>query len=181
MHVGRSATAAQPLNDPYPELRRQLARAVARVCPRWLAERSDDIVQVAVLRLVELERRSEGPRELGPSYLWRVAYSAVIDEIRRLRRSPEVPIEELDAGGRGVAGAPCPERSAAGREIGQAIAECLRRTVGPRRQAAALHLQGHTVPEIGRLMGWSAKRAENLVYRGLADLRKCLTAKGMQP
>jgi RNA polymerase sigma-70 factor (ECF subfamily) len=35
------------------------------------------------------------------------------------------------------------------------------------------------VPELGRLLGWNAKKAENLVYRGLADLRGCLTEKGV--
>jgi RNA polymerase sigma-70 factor (ECF subfamily) len=30
-------------------------------------------------------------------------------------------------------------------------------------------------------MGWTEKKAENLVYRGLADLRRCLSAKGLRP
>jgi hypothetical protein len=29
-------------------------------------------------------------------------------------------------------------------------------------------------------MGWTAKKAENLVYRGMADLRDCLGAKGIR-
>ena len=29
--------------------------------------------------------------------------------------------------------------------------------------------------------GWTTKRAENLVYRGLADLRQCLERKGLNP
>ena len=55
------------------------------------------------------------------------------------------------------------------------------RLVLPRRLAVTLHLQGHTVPEAGSLLGWNAKRAENLVYRGLADLRDCLAGKGVRP
>ena len=45
--------------------------------------------------------------------------------------------------------------------------------------AVTLHLQGHRGAETARLLGWSAKRAENLIYRGLADLRACLEARGM--
>ena len=30
-----------------------------------------------------------------------------------------------------------------------------------------LYLQGHSVPDTARLLGWAAKRTENLVYRGL--------------
>ena len=43
------------------------------------------------------------------------------------------------------------------------------------------HLQGHTGPQAAALLGWDAKRTENLVYRGLADLRQCLEAKGVKP
>jgi RNA polymerase sigma-70 factor, ECF subfamily len=52
--------------------------------------------------------------------------------------------------------------------------------VAPRRHAVTLNLQGHSVPDIGRLLGWTAKKAENLVYRGMADLRSCLSSKGIQ-
>jgi RNA polymerase sigma-70 factor (ECF subfamily) len=52
---------------------------------------------------------------------------------------------------------------------------------GDRRRAVMLYLQGHSVPEAARLLGWTAKRTENLVYRGLADLRHCLRAKGHTP
>ena len=34
---------------------------------------------------------------------------------------------------------------------------------------------------VAEMLGWNAKRADNLVYRGLADLRRCLTAKGIEP
>ena len=50
-----------------------------------------------------------------------------------------------------------------------------------RRLAVTLYLQGHTVPEAARILGWAAKRTENLVYRGLADLRQCLLGKGHTP
>ena len=47
--------------------------------------------------------------------------------------------------------------------------------------AVVLHLQGHSVPEAARLLNWGNKRTENLVYRGLADLRNCLALKGLEP
>jgi RNA polymerase sigma-70 factor (ECF subfamily) len=50
-----------------------------------------------------------------------------------------------------------------------------------RRLAVILHLQGHSVREAARLLDWAFKRTENLVYRGLADLRACLQSKGMTP
>jgi RNA polymerase sigma-70 factor (ECF subfamily) len=153
---------------------------VRRICPAWLAARSDDIVQCALLRVLQIHERSEGDRPLAPSYLWRLAYSAVVDEIRRQRRLREVSMEATVADA-AADRLPDPERAAQGREVGVAISNCLAGLIRARRLAVTLHLQGHTVPEDARFLGWSAKRAENLVYRGLADLRACLVGKGVWP
>ena len=73
-----------------------------------------------------------------------------------------------------------PERLAASSEIGRGILDCLSRMSRERRLAVTLYLQGHTVPEASRVLEWTAKRTENLVYRGLADLRECLLSKGLR-
>ena len=173
----------------YAQLHRDLVRAVDRVCPRWMADRADDLVQVALMRVMEIQRKKEGTAEFSSFYLKKAAYSAMIDEIRRLRRRQEVSLDggadEEDSGsGSGVydpaAADPDPERASAGRQVGRAIRDCLGRMVPPRRHAVTLNLQGHSVPEIGRLLGWTAKKAENLVYRGMSDLRGCLGEKGIQ-
>ncbi|HET9211169.1 MAG TPA: RNA polymerase sigma factor [Thermoanaerobaculia bacterium] len=170
----------------YEQLHRDLVRAVDRVCPRWMADRADDLVQVALMRVMEIQRKKEGTAELSGFYLKKVAYSAMIDEIRRLRRRQEVSLEggsdEEEAGTvyDPAAPAPDPERASAGRQVGRAIRDCLGLMVPPRRHAVTLNLQGHSVPEIGRLLGWTAKKAENLVYRGMSDLRGCLGQKGIQ-
>ena len=171
--------------DDYEQIRSDLVRAVTRICPPWLASRADDLVQVALLRVLEIHRRGEGNTRLSPSYLRKVAYSALVDEIRRWRRRKEVPLEADDGGvdpaAERASGSPDPEERSEGREIGDAIRDCLGRMVGPRRSAVVLHLQGHSVPEIGRLLGWDAKKADNLVYRGMSDLRECLGSKGVRP
>jgi RNA polymerase sigma-70 factor (ECF subfamily) len=169
----------------YTQLHRDLVKAVDRVCPRWMADRADDLVQVALMRVMEIQRKKEGTAEFSSFYLKKAAYSAMIDEIRRLRRRQEVSMEgggeEEDAVTYDPAAPdPDPERGAAGKEIGRAIRDCLGLMVAPRRHAVTLNLQGHSVPEIGNLMGWTAKKAENLVYRGMSDLRGCLGNKGIQ-
>jgi RNA polymerase sigma-70 factor (ECF subfamily) len=74
-----------------------------------------------------------------------------------------------------------PERAAASLEIGRGIQTCLAHMKRERRLAVTLYLQGHTVLEAARILEWPVKRTENFVYRGLADLRACLAAKGMRP
>ncbi|HEX3130741.1 MAG TPA: RNA polymerase sigma factor [Thermoanaerobaculia bacterium] len=184
--MDETADTPQPLReDDYKLIRGELVRAVTRVCPPWLASRSEDLVQVALLRVLEVHRRSEGNAQLSSSYLRKVAYSALIDEIRRWRRRKEVPLEPegegIDPAAERATGNPDPEERSGGREVGDAIRDCLGRMVAPRRSAVVLHLQGHSVPEIGRLMGWDGKKADNLVYRGMNDLRECLGSKGVRP
>ena len=74
-----------------------------------------------------------------------------------------------------------PERITASRQIGREIVECLSHLNRERRLAVTLYLQGHSVPEAARGLDWPAKRTENLVYRGLANLRACLLRKGLRP
>lgn len=161
-------------------LQRDLSRAVRRICPPDLADRADDLAQAALLRILEVRRRREGESEFSPLYLKKAAYSALIDEIRRLRRRGEVAFDGETASAEPLQAEPDPERRAAGRELGRHIRACLVRLVRPRALAVTLHLQGHTGPEAADLLGWSAKKVENLIYRGLADLRRCLTDRGVR-
>lgn len=158
-----------------------LARAVERTCPRWLADRRDDIVQAAAIKVVEVLRRGEHPQIRCASYLWQVAHSAIVDEIRRVQRRRELGLDDLEAPALPATSAPDPERAAAGRELGWAIQYCLERLLEPRRLAVTLHLHGFAAHEAVRVLGWDLKRVRNLTYRGLADLRTCLESKGITP
>lgn len=166
-------------------LRQDLARAVARVCPGWLAADRDDLVQAALLRVMRRieslgTHEGEGTSPLASSYLHKVAYSVLVDEIRRVRRRRETSLEaEVAEPPRPQAASP--ERVAASAEVGRGIQSCLGHLARDRRLAVTLHLQGHTVVEASRILDWPEKRTENLVYRGLADLRACLASKGMRP
>ena len=162
-------------------IRATLVRAVRRICPAWLADRSEDLVQVAAMRVLAAQPPGEGKGPLPASYLYKVAYSTLVDEIRRLRRRPEAPLEDEALGRARAAAAPDPEQEYAATQAGRAIRDCLLALVTPRRLAVTLHLQGHTVPQAAEVLGWDAKRTENLVYRGLADLRACLARKGVTP
>lgn len=165
----------------YTELFERLKKAVASVCPAWLQDRRDDLVQQSLLRVVDLLETSEGNRELSSSYLWKVAHSALIDEIRRERRRREVPLEDA-SGVDFPSGRPTsPEERTRAQEIDNALRDCLAHLVPNRRAAVALRLQEHTVPEAAEILGWTVKKTENLVYRGLQDLRECLRAKGLEP
>jgi RNA polymerase sigma-70 factor (ECF subfamily) len=166
------------------ELRSRIQAAARRVCPGWLSADVEDVTQNALIKVVEVFRKS-GDRNpnVASSYLWKVAYTCTVDAIRSRRESRrrEVPMETTEGTRPDPAPQPGPERVTESAEIGQGIEDCLSRLVRPRRLAAMLYLQGHTVPEIARLLDWSGAKSNNLVHRGIADLRRCLDQKGLKP
>jgi RNA polymerase sigma-70 factor (ECF subfamily) len=184
---GRGAVCAadgptQSDNERLERLRQRIAAAVRRTCPPWLARQSDDIVQVLLLRLAGTGQETEGERRFSSIYIEKAAYGATVDEIRRHSRRQEEPLPE-GSGSSDLEAAAIndPERQTASAEIGHGIRECLATLGPPRRLAVTLYLQGCSVPEAAQRLGWTTKRTENLVYRGLADLRSCLSRKGLAP
>ena len=142
--------------------RRVLERAVRRRCFGLLASQREDLVQSAMLRLLE-RNRSEDLGGRGASYFWKVAQSVVVDELRRLdreRRLTEGVREERQTWADPV--------------IGIQLRRCLERLEERRRMAVTLHLSGLRIPEVARTANWTVKTAENLIYRGLEDLRGLL-------
>lgn len=168
--------------DEYTRIRKKLLVAVHGVCPAWLRDREDDLVQAGMMAVMRIVSQRETDREFPASYLRKVAYSALVDEIRRQRSRKEIPLEtttgeELPV----LESRPSPERESFGREISAGIRKCLEQLVKPRKLAVTLHLLGYKVPQIARKMGWNTKRASNLVYRGLDALRDCLRRMELTP
>lgn len=167
-------------------LKDTLTRAVRRQCPAWLSSDAEDIAQMALTKVIASAKAAEGKPQLSSFYLYKVAHSALVDEIRRRRRRREESLEmAADSGEQLRTHEPPAGGSAADaarfRELGAAVRACLLSMTRERRMAVVLYLQEHTVPEAARLLGWVVKRTENLVYRGLADLRQCLLTKGYSP
>jgi RNA polymerase sigma-70 factor, ECF subfamily len=163
-----------------------LARAVRRQCPSWLAAHAEDIAHSALIKVMASAGASEGERSLSSFYLWSVAHSALVDEIRRRQRRPEVALHAVNGSGEEYQvvepRAPGdPEGDLSFQELGRAVRECLLAMKSERRLAVGLYLQGHSVADAAALLEWPLKRTENLVYRGLAELRHCLLAKGHTP
>lgn len=162
------------------EIRDRLVRSVRRVCPAWLRAKSEDIVQDALVRVLESERLGESNPPVPSSYLWKVAYSATVDEIRRLRRRPEVPWDEADLNGLDPPDRGGPEADGRLRELGEATEACLGTLPDARRTVVGFHLMGYGAQEIARMFDWGEKTVRNLLHRGLVALRDCLRGKGFE-
>lgn len=165
----------------YERIRAQLARSVARTCPRSLAHMREDIVQNAMLRVLEIQRRGELNPSPPASYLWKVAYTATIDEIRRVRRRSEEALEKMEPGAARRSTSDTSAEERAMWDLGRTVRGCLASMQERRRLVVGLHLLGHELSECARLSGWTFNQVRNLLYRGLADLRRCLASKGVTP
>jgi RNA polymerase sigma factor (sigma-70 family) len=160
-------------------IREALQRAVRRFCPRWLATDREDLVQAACVRVLQASKRSgKEPGSFEASYLWRVAHSAVMDEIRRRRR--EGPLD-VNSSPSAVEDAHDPESDLRAALVREAIREGVR-TLSPARQGAVmLYLHGFSLADSARILGWNSKRVDNQRYQGLAELRRYLEKRGLEP
>lgn len=169
---------SDPGRTEHERVQRVLRQAVHRTCPAWLRDQAEDLVQEATLRVFRVaERSGKEQGALGTSYLWRVAHSAVMDEIRRRRRVREEAADEsrLETV---TSTSASPQRAL---EIRRAIAEGLGRLNAARRSAVLLSLYGFSLEETARALGWNRKRADNMRHLGLAELRRHLEERGIEP
>jgi RNA polymerase sigma-70 factor (ECF subfamily) len=162
------------------DLRDRMDRAVRKVAPAWMRDQIDDLVQVAMMKIMR-SGKVEGDAELNNGFVYRVAHSVIVDEIRRRKRRNETDMDPSLPDPVEPHVRSDPEAMAGGQEIGAVIVECLGHLAVDRRRAVTLYLQGHSVPETAKLLDLQPKKAENLVYRGLAELRDLLRARGVEP
>lgn len=169
------------MNEEFEALSRRVSSAVRRSCPAWLAGQVEDIAQNVLMKLLKTQNSSEGNRSFSAVYLEKSAYGAVVDEIRRVSRRREDRVEDVTLAERAVSDGAGPDRSSYGGEIAAGILSCLKGLSRSRKLAVTLYLHGCTVPETASRLEWHLKRTESHVYRGLADLRDCLSQKGLRP
>lgn len=162
------------------QIRAEVLRVTRIVCPPVLRDHVEDFAQIATLRILAKlrEKQEKGDdTELAQAFLWRVVKSVIIDELRRRQRrpadelAPDPPIESP---------APDPERQAIAREEFEALIDCVSRLSPDRRRAVTLYLQEHGRLEISTILECGLKRADNLLYRGIDDVLKCLESKGVR-
>ena len=167
--------------EDFEDLRRRVSAAVRRTCPAWLLGQSEDVVQNAMIKLLKVLEGRDGNRTFSSLYLEKTVSCALVDEIRRIHRRKEAALDDGESMERVESKRADPERRSSAREINDGILNCMERLVRPRRLAVGLYLNGCTVPQAANLLRWTHRRTESLVYRGLADLRRCLERKGLRP
>lgn len=176
-----------PAPDPSEALTQALERfrgVFERVAQRFRLEPTDreELLQEVRIRLWHAESRGESVARIPASYLWRTAESAAIDLFRR-RRTHVRREERLSGGARARPQDPRMHTDAGALEtdLASRVDEALRQVGDARRVVVRMHLAGYNRAEIADSLGWSEAKVRNLLYRGLADLRELLEARGIGP
>jgi RNA polymerase sigma-70 factor (ECF subfamily) len=156
------------------ELRAMAVSVLRSTCRGWLLNDVDDLAQDATMRVLARIRVTEGKVEFTPGYVRFVLHSVLVDEIRRHRRRREDTIDDQRLATRSDS----PYRYEAW-EIKKAVDACLAGLIEARRRAVWLYLQGHRAAEAAKQLGCDLKKVRNLTFRGLANLRACLAARGV--
>jgi RNA polymerase sigma factor (sigma-70 family) len=170
---------SDPLSRALDNLVARAAAAVRQAGWRYglSSDEVDEVFQDVRIRLWNA-RTSEQISETSTSYVYKTAASAALDLIRRRRGG--LPTESLD-----VVDAPAPahdpEQSLAATELTRAVDAAVDSIPASRRPVVRMYLLGYPREEIATLMGWTEAKTRNLLYRGLADLREALTARGIGP
>lgn len=164
---------------------RSTVRRLAR--QRGLQEHEvDEVFQEVRIRLWKALEDPERIATVKASYVHRATLSAALDLIRR-RREREHPLEALEGGRGGAPGTPggapppTPDAELHRGRLRQAMAQALEALPERRRVPVRMYLSGYGILEIAGLLGWTEPTARNLLYRGLADLRRELARLGVAP
>jgi RNA polymerase sigma factor (sigma-70 family) len=136
----------------------------------------DEAEQEVRIRLWKVAGTPENLAQLSASYLQRVVTTAILDLLRRRRRTAtHDPVDELPLADQ----RPGSDAEAEAASLSELVASSVASLAAARRVVVKLHLDGYRREEIETLLGWSEAKTRNLLYRGLADLRAALNAKGI--
>jgi len=175
-HADRLSPALERLLIRFGEMVRRVGRR-----HRLADSDVDEVVQEVRVRLWRALASGEKIEAAPASYVYRTAVSAALDLIRRRRTKREETLE-LNPEAEAIAQAqPGIDQALEQEDLAAAVTRAIDGLVASRRPVVRMYLAGYQLEEIAELMGWTEPKTRNLVYRGLADLRAALTARGIGP
>ncbi len=177
MSEQNSKQAAAELDRLLAEFGPRLHAIIASRCPRNAGLDPDEVEQEVRIRLWR-SLQSQTSIAHPASYLYRIAMSVIVDQLRKRRARPDLDGESLDEEAGAALGARAVAPSSGDEELANAVRVAIAALHERRRRPVQLHLQGFGFAEVARLLGLSDATARNLIYRGMDDLRELLRQAG---
>jgi RNA polymerase sigma factor (sigma-70 family) len=130
----------------------------------------DDVSQEVRLKIWKL-LHSEKNIANYPSYIKKIVNSSVIDQLRKIRREEGIYTHEKHVAENELAYSLEMSRF---RSLEEIVGKAVESLIESRRQVVKLYLLNLSIQEIASYLNWSVDKTRNLLYRGLADLKKVL-------
>jgi RNA polymerase sigma factor (sigma-70 family) len=135
----------------------------------------DDISQEIRIKIWRLLQHEKNIKHF-PSYIKKIVNSSVIDLLRKRKRDDGIIFAEKQMK---VAESKkdYPAAFPLDEELRDTVALAVESLIESRRKVVRLHLLDMTIEEISAFYCWSSNKTRNLLYRGLADLKRILKDK----
>lgn len=132
----------------------------------------DDIAQevrIKIWRVLSNEKTIDN----YASYIRKIVDSSVIDQLRKLKREEGIFLQEKQTR---ISEQKTNYEAEMLREkhIQETVGRAVEGLIESRRKAVRLYLLNMSIEEIAAFFHWSRDKTRNLLYRGLADLKKIL-------
>lgn len=163
---------------------RQYAERVRQAAARYglSGQDVDEVFQEVRIRMWRTLSKDGNIPSLPASYVYRIALSSAVDLIRRRRaRRAEAAADDDPAEPVLVSRSPQPDALLEEKSLGEAVHREIQQLPEDRALVLRMHLEGFSRDEIAALLHWSEPRVRHLIYRGLAQLRDRLRARGIGP
>ena len=165
----------------FEEILERFARFIAANIQKFDPQKNgidpDDLSQEIKVKLWKVFQDEKNIHNYS-SYIRKIVDSTVIDQLRRLRRqSSIISVEKrkrISDHKTQYNMASSPERN-----YTEIIGKAVDTLMESRKKAVRLFLLNMTLEEISIYLNWSKDKTRNLLYRGLADLKKILREQGI--
>lgn len=137
---------------------------------------TDDILQevkIKIWKILDNEKKIFN----YSSYIKKIVYSSVIDQLRKLKREEGVYNHEKNQKISEQKNSYLSPGPLGDRDIKDIVGQAVEFLIESRRKVVKLYLLNMSIEEIAFYFNWSKDKTRNLLYRGLGDLKKLLKEK----
>lgn len=137
----------------------------------------EDIIQEVRIKLWKISFNGKIIHNY-PSYINKIIRTSVIDYLRKLKRDENIYSIEKQ---KKISEQKCNYKSekATRKELSYIVGNATNSLIANRKKVVKLFLLNMTIDEIATIFRWSKDKTRNLLYRGLADLKKKIKNKGI--
>jgi len=127
-------------------------------------------VRIKLWKIIRSEKKIHNPS----SYIRKVVDTSVIDHVRKFKRDEGILLNEKAKRIAETVNSYVSSPNLDGVDPREIIGQAVERLLDSRRTVVRLYLMNMSIEEIAKTCHWSPNRTRNLLYRGLADLKKIL-------